>query len=199
MPEQGLDAIRLAGLVLQRLDQLGNVLEQKPAHPLLGHGTVRVAMISGGTDAATVASSATLTIERRTLPGETPEQVEAELRHLLDQLAEEHPAGKEASGQPGGFAYDLTRLVARSAFEADPNWPIVLQLDEQAERVLGRAVVQRGEPFWTDAGLVREAGIPCLRFGVDGAGAHAPDEWATEASIHQVAEILEDTIVAFCG
>ena len=189
MPGQGVDAIRHAGLVLQVLDDLGAGIEQKAAHPLLGHGSVRVAMITGGTDAATVAASATLTIERRTLPGETPERVEAELRHLLDHLA----------ATTAGFRYDLTRLVARGAFEADPAWPIVRLLDDQAERVLGRPIVQRGEPFWTDAGLVREAGIPCLLFGVDGAGAHAPVEWATEASIHQVAEILEDTIIAFCS
>ena len=189
MPGQGVDAIRHAGLVLHGLDQLQSGLEQKPAHPLLGHGTVRVAMIAGGTDAATVAPSATLTIERRTLPGEAPEQIEAELRHLLDHL----------TATTADFRYDLTRLVARGAFEADPAWPIVRLLDEQAERVLGHPVVQRGEPFWTDAGLVREAGIPCLLFGVDGAGAHAPVEWATETSIHQVAEILEETIIAFCG
>ncbi|TFC61138.1 M20/M25/M40 family metallo-hydrolase [Cryobacterium sp. TMB1-7] len=189
MPGQGVDAIRHAGLVLQGLDELRAGIEQKPAHPLLGHGSVRVATITGGTDAATVAASATLTIERRTLPGETPERIEAELRRLLDRLARD----------TADFRYDLTRLVARGAFEADPNWPIVRLLDEQAERVLGHAVVQRGEPFWTDAGLVREAGIQCLLFGVDGAGAHARVEWATESSIHQVAEILEDTIVAFCG
>ena len=189
MPGQGVDAIRHAGLVLHGLDELRSVLEQSPAHPLLGHGTVRVAMIAGGTDAATVASSAALTVERRTLPGETPDQVEAELRGVLDRLA----------ATTAEFRYDLTRLVARGAFEADPDWPIVRLLDEQAERVLGHAVVQRGEPFWTDAGLIREAGIQCLLFGVDGAGAHAPVEWATETSIHQVAEILEETIIAFCG
>jgi len=189
MPEQGVDAIRHAGLVLRALDDLRAGLEQKPAHPLLGHGSVRVSRINGGTDAATVAPSATLTIERRTLPGETPEQIEADLRRLFDALTRDTT----------DFAYDLTRLVARGAFEADPDWPVVRLLAEQAERVLGRPVVRRGEPFWTDAGLVLEAGIPCLLFGVDGAGAHAPVEWATESSIHQVTDILEDTIVAVCG
>ncbi|MGO4785654.1 ArgE/DapE family deacylase [Cryobacterium sp. W22_MBD10_FK3] len=189
MPEQGVDAIRQAGLVMRELDELRERLEQRPAHPLLGHGTVRVATISGGTDAATVAASATLTIERRTLPGETPDAIEAELRQLLDALA----------ADTADFSYHLSRLVARGAFEADPDWPIVLMLDEQAERVLGRAVTQRGEPFWTDAALVLEAGIPCLIFGVDGGGAHAQVEWATEVSIHQVTDILEHTIVAVCG
>jgi len=189
MPEQGVDAIRHAGLVLRALDDLRTGLEQKPPHPLLGHGTVRVAVIAGGTDAATVAPSCTLTIERRTLPGETPDAVEAELRRLLDHLAQGTP----------DFGYTLTRLVARAAFEADPDWPIVLELAEQAERVLGHPVEQRGEPFWTDAALVLEAGIPCLLFGVDGGGAHATEEWATERSIHQVAEVLEATIVSICA
>ena len=189
MPELGVDAIRQAGLVLRALNDLQARLERLPAHPLLGHGSVRVSQIAGGTDEATVAARCTLTIERRTLPGETPAATEAELRELLDGLARD----------ADGFSYDLIRLVARGAFEADPNWPVVLLLDEQAERVLGRPVVQRGEPFWTDAGLVHEAGIPCLLFGVAGAGAHAPVEWASEASIRQVAEILEGTIVAICG
>jgi len=189
MPERGIDAIRHAGLVLRALDDLGAGLERMPAHPLLGRGSVRVSTISGGADAATVAAECILTIERRTLPGETPDAVEGELRTLLEQLA----------GHTPGFDFTLTRQVARGAFEADPDWPIVLQLGEQAERVLGHPVVQRGEPFWTDAGLVLEAGIPCLLFGLDGDGAHAPLEWATEASIHQLAEILEDTVVAVCG
>ena len=188
-PEQGVDAIQHAGLVLRALDDLRAGMERKRPHPLLGHGTVRVSTITGGTDAATVAAGCTLTIERRTLPGETPEAIERELAGLLERLAAATPQ----------FGFELTRLVARGAFEADPDWPIVRLLDEQAERVLGRPVERRGEPFWTDAGLVLEAGIPCLVFGVAGGGAHAPAEWATEESIHQVTEILEDTIVAVCG
>ncbi|MGY4858348.1 M20/M25/M40 family metallo-hydrolase [Cryobacterium sp. AP23] len=189
MPQLGVDAIRHAGLVLQAVEDLRTGLEQRPAHPLLGRGSVRVSRINGGTDAATVAPSCTLTIERRTLPGETPAAVEEELRRMLDEL----------SRDTDRFDYELSPLVARGAFEADPAWPVVRLLAEQAERVLGRPVERRGEPFWTDAGLVLEAGVPCLLFGVDGGGAHAAAEWATEESIHQVTDILEDTIVAVCG
>ncbi|MBX0299499.1 M20/M25/M40 family metallo-hydrolase [Cryobacterium sp. 1639] len=189
MPALGVDAIRHAGLVLRALDDLQARLDRAPAHPLLGHGSVRVSQIAGGTDAATVAARCTLTIERRTLPGQTPDATEAELRHLLDGLARD----------TAGFSYELTRLVARGAFEADPTWPVVRLLAEQAERVLGRPIEPRGEPYWTDAGLVLEAGIPCLLFGVDGGGPHAPVEWATEESIRQVADALEGTIVAVCG
>ena len=188
MPEQGVDAIAHAGLVLRALDGLRERLESVQAHPLLGHGTVRVSMITGGEDAATVAPSCTLTVERRTLPGEAPDAVEAELVSLLERLAATTPE----------FAFRLTRLVARGAFEADPDWPIVRALSAHAERVLGVTPARRGEPFWTDAGLLHEAGIPCLLLGVRGGGAHADKEWAEVASVHRLTEILTGTITDFC-
>lgn len=189
MPHQGVDAIAHAGLVLRALDEFRARLDAAPPHPLLGHGAVRVSMISGGTDAATVADSCTLTVERRTLPGETPDAVEAELRTILDELA----AGTV------DFRYELRRLVARGAFEADPSWPIVRAVADSAERVLGAPAPTRGEPFWTDAGLILEAGIPCLLVGVDGGGAHADTEWATTASIRQLTDLLEGAIRTFCA
>ncbi len=188
MPHQGVDAIAHAGLVMRALDDLRSRFEAAPPHPLLGYGTARVSMISGGKDAATVADSCTLTIERRTLPGETPDSVEAELRALLEELAATTP----------GFQFVLKRIVARGAFEADPEGALVHAVAQSAQRVLGRPAPSRGEPFWTDAGLILEAGIPCLLLGVDGGGAHADTEWATVASIEQLTDILEGTIRAFC-
>ena len=188
-PERGVDAIAHAGLVLRALDELRSEIEAAAAHPLLGHGTVRVSTIAGGTDAATVAAACTLTIERRTLPGQSPDQVEAELRALLERLA----------GNVDGFRFRLSRLVARAAFEADPEWPIVRLLAERATEVLGRRPEVRGEPFWTDAGLLHEAGIPCLVVGVDGGGAHADTEWADAASVDALTEILTRTITDFCA
>jgi acetylornithine deacetylase len=189
MPHQGVDAIAHAGKVLAALDAMRERLEAGPSHPLLGYGAVRVAMIEGGEDAATVAAECRLTVERRMLPGEAPDAVEAELRALLEGLAATVPA----------FRYSLRRLVARNAFEADPEWPIVSILAASAARVLGRPPTRRGEPFWTDAGLIADAGIPCLLFGVTGGGAHASTEWVLESSIHQVTDIFTETILAFCG
>jgi acetylornithine deacetylase len=68
-----------------------------------------------------------------------------------------------------------------------------------AEKVLGRPAETRGEPFWTDAGLILEAGIPCLLIGVDGGGAHADEEWCTVASVRQLTGILEGAIRDFCS
>ena len=123
------------------------------------------------------------------LPGQSPEHVEAELRALLDDLAVTVP----------DFRFELRPLVARAAFEADTAWPIVQALQASARRVLGREPAHRGEPFWTDAGLILEAGIPCLVFGVDGGGAHADEEWADVASVRNLTAILEATLRDFCA
>jgi acetylornithine deacetylase len=185
-PELGVDAIQQASRVMRALEELGQSLEAEPEHPTLGHGTVRVATINGGTDAATVAPSCTLTIERRFLPGESTAFVEQQLRDTI------------AAADSNGATTTVTTIVARGAFEADPDWPIVQAVARHAASVLGEATT-RGEPFWTDAGLILEAGIPCLIIGVDGGGAHADVEWATVESIERLTHILEGTIREFCA
>lgn len=196
MPEQGIDAIAHARRVMDALDLLEAELEAAAGHPLLGHGTVRVATITGGVDAATVAPSATLTIERRFLPGESPDFVEQQLRLALLPLLD-GPDSATASDDNTARA-TLTRLVARGAFEVDPSWPIVDIVARATADVTGSAV-RRGEPFWTDAGLVVGAGIPCLVIGVAGGGAHADVEWATTESMTQLTEVLRRSIEEFCG
>ncbi|WP_105036354.1 M20/M25/M40 family metallo-hydrolase [Cryobacterium aureum] len=188
-PELGVDAIWHAGLALAALDGLRQRLNSEPAHATLGHGAVRVSKIAGGDDAATVAARCVLTLERRMLPGQSPDSIEAELRALFTELAVDEPQ----------FQFTLTRLVARAAFEAEPHWPIVRALTANAERVLGQPAKTRGEPFWTDAGLILEAGIPCVVFGADGEGLHADTEWADAKSVRALADILTGTITEFCG
>jgi succinyl-diaminopimelate desuccinylase len=189
MPEQGIDAIAHATRFLASVGELAVRLACGEPHPILGHGTVRVSTISGGVDAATVAPSCQLTVERRTLPGETADGVEAGIRQLLDALVEADPC----------VSYRLTRLVARAAFEAPRTSPLVEIVLAATERALGRPAVTRGEPFWTDAGLVAEAGIPCVLVGVDGVGAHATREVATVSSLARLALLLEDSVREFCA
>ncbi|RIJ54975.1 M20/M25/M40 family metallo-hydrolase [Clavibacter phaseoli] len=189
MPEQGVDAIAHAGLVLRELDALAERLAAGPRHPLLGTGAVRVSRIHGGSDAATVADSCVLTVERRFLPGQSTADVEAELRAALTAVAARTP----------GMVAELEALVARAAFEADVDGPLARAVLDSGARVTGSPVPHRGEPFWTDAGLVLEAGIPCILLGVTGGGAHADEEWAEVDSIRRLADVLEGAILDFCG
>jgi acetylornithine deacetylase len=179
-PELGVDAIAKAGHFLVALEQLNPTTE----HPMLGKGTVHASLISGGEEASTYPSSCRITLERRTVPGETPAQVEAELTAILDRLTATVP----------DFRAELTRTLARDPFEADHDAKIVRTLIA----ALGAPPVIRAEPFWTDCALLDQAGIPCLLFGVDGAGAHAATEYVDLASLDRLTEILTRTIIDFC-
>lgn len=185
LPEQGIDAIAHARQIMDRLDLLAARVDGRGSHPLLAPGTVRVAMIQGGVDAATVAPSCTLTVERRFLPGETVEAVERELVESLAGLL-----GERAS---------VRRLVGRGAFEAASDSPIRALVRDELAAVTGRPAVERGEPFWTDAGLFAEAGIPTVLLGPVGGGPHADDEWVSAPSLRQLAETLRRTADLFCA
>jgi succinyl-diaminopimelate desuccinylase len=186
-PEHGIDAIAGASDVIAALAALQRTLDGAPTHPLLAPGTVRVATINGGVDAATVAPSCTMTLERRTLPGETAEDVRRDLESSIATALVRSP----------GLGWSLRTLVARAAFESRPDSVIVRAVRAAAEDRLGRPVPARGEPFWTDAGLIHGAGIDCLVFGVAGGGAHSDEEWADVESVYALTDILENMLYVY--
>ena len=51
--------------------------------------------------------------------------------------------------------------------------------------------------IFVNPSILAEAGIPCVMFGGDGAGAHAATEWADEASVRALADILAQTAITF--
>jgi acetylornithine deacetylase len=188
-PDLGVDAIVKAGHFLIGLDRLSKQLEKGKGHPLLGKGSIHASLIRGGEELSSYPARCTLSVERRTIPGETPETVEAELRAILEELAFEDRS----------FSYELKPGLSGSTFETPTEEPIVQTTLKAAERILGRAAPLRGEAFWTDCALLAEKGIPCLLFGVDGGGAHAATEWATLESLRDVTLILTATVRDFCA
>jgi acetylornithine deacetylase len=105
MPDKGVDAIVAAAPVLTRLRELDESLGASP-HPLLGRGSVHASLISGGEELSTYPARCTLSLERRTLPGE--DGIAAELAALLD--------GVDASSRV---------LLVREPFAVDPEAEIV--------------------------------------------------------------------------
>jgi acetylornithine deacetylase/succinyl-diaminopimelate desuccinylase-like protein len=179
-PELGVDAIDLALDGLVALRAFGAELAARPRHALLGTGSVRVATIEGGTDAATVADRCVLVVERRTLPGEPDPGGELE-----NVLAPSRPSR-------------VVPLVARPAMEADADSRIARIVLEQLGRATGAPPTRRGDPWWTDAGLIAEAGIPVVLVGPAGGGAHADEEWVSIDSLGTLVEVLDGIIRAFC-
>ncbi len=188
-PDLGIDAIAKAGHALVSIERWGSRVRLGRQHPQLGAGSLHTSMIWGGEEASSYPAECTITIERRTLPGETGSSVETELRDLLHGLERTVP----------DFRWKIRRGLERRPFQADCEHLIVEHLLSQAEHVLGRRPPVRGEPFWTDCALMQDAGIPCLMFGADGEGAHAAEEWVDLSSARSLVEILTGTIRSFCG
>jgi acetylornithine deacetylase len=188
-PELGVDAIAKAGKFLVALEDWDRRLRANPSHARLGAGSVHASLIEGGQELSSYPAECRIRLERRTVPGETGETVAAEVRAILAKIAADDAT----------FEAELSIGLTRTPFESAPSAPIVDALRAAATARLGGVPDWRGEPFWTDCAILAAAGIPCVMFGVDGGGAHAAEEWAEEASVEALADILFDTAMAFCG
>src|SRR5919204_41389 len=82
-PHLGVDAIVKTGPVLTALRRLDRDLAAR-THPLLGRGSVHASIIRGGEELSSYPARCVLGLERRTLPGETAADIEAELGSLLN-------------------------------------------------------------------------------------------------------------------
>jgi acetylornithine deacetylase len=180
-PEVGIDAIRHAGLYLAALDGYATELCARGEHPLLGHGSFHAGTIGGGTAESVYPERCTLMLERRTLPGEHPEEVVAEFRSVLEDLC-----GREPSVDA-----TLRMTLERPGTE--------VSLDSQLVRGLREAGAARGMPApvegmtaWVDAAFLNEAGTPAVCYGPGSIEqAHTDDEWIDVGQIRSCADVLE--------
>lgn len=188
-PDLGRDAIVKMGHILVGLEQLDRSLRAAPSHRFLGSGSLHASLIEGGQELSSYPASCTLQVERRTIPGETPEQVETEIGKLIQEIQRTDPT----------FLASVKTTLVREPFEVAENAQIVQTLFKQSEALLGSAPEVVGDQMWMDAALLAAAGMPTVVFGPGGAGAHATTEWADLEQAQQCSEVLLATIQHFCA
>jgi len=188
MPEEGRDAIRMMGRVLGLLDALDHKLAQQKPHDRLGHASLHASLISGGQELSSYPAECRLQIERRTLPGESDAEIEAELRGLLQGLELRDPT----------FRATLRRMASRPPYEISPDAPIARAAAEAIREVRG-SVELAGMAPWTDTALLASAGIPGVVFGPCGRGLHGAEEYVELESVYACAEVLSRLILRFCA
>ena len=99
-PQLGVDAIAKMGHVLVALDVHDRAMRAKPTHNLLGSGSLHASIISGGEEISMYPAHCKLLVERRTIPGESKDSVEAEAQTILDEIAAADPTSKHKSRRP---------------------------------------------------------------------------------------------------
>lgn len=90
-PEEGINAIEGMMHIVERLKGLQQKLKSAEPHYLCGHGRCGPSVIRGGTIVSTVPDYCELEVDRRILPGETREDVFAQLSTLVCSVSEAHP------------------------------------------------------------------------------------------------------------
>lgn len=185
----GIDAITKAGYALVALDKYAAELTSRPHVKYLETPSVHASIIKGGEELSSYPAQCNLAIERRTVPGESPEGVRAELVAILDDVA----------ATTKDFSYELGGGFTRAPLQVSEDHEIVRLIQNHFQSHTGNPIGFRGEWYWTDAALMNDAGITTVLFGVDGEGAHAATEWATESSVHIVTDVLTDVVVEWCN
>lgn len=187
-PEAGVNALTHLGRLLGAVEEAGVRVRSGAAHSLLGHGSLLPVLAAGGQELYTTPASATVTLERRTVPGESQALALSELEGVLAELRSADP----------DFKATVTKLLAREPFEVPLDSRIVRVVAAAAEEVTGSPAPLVGAPYWTDAALVAAAGIPTVLYGPRGGGIHQRVEWVELASVETVRQVLVRSARAIC-
>ncbi len=179
-PEIGIDAITKMGRVLPGIEALDRDLRSRPTHPLLGSGSVHASLIEGGIELSTYPDRCRLSIERRTVPGETIGGMETAIGAILDHATAADPQ----------FAGSFQTGLARQPFEVATGEPIVQTLHAHVTAEVGHQPQLIGGLGWMDSALLAGAGIPTVVFGPAGEGAHAAEEWVDLESVSRCVNVL---------
>jgi acetylornithine deacetylase len=182
-PDEGVDAITRMAPVLTRLAGLQESLGVAGGQPLVGPPSVHASLIGGGQELSSYPARCVLSLERRTVPGETADDIRAECEALVD----------------GIDGAELRMGLTRDPFEVAPVEDVVGAITRAAEKVTGSRPRMYGDTPWMDAAFIQAAGIPTVVFGPDGAGAHAVEEWVDLASVAACSAALLEAARDFCA
>jgi acetylornithine deacetylase/succinyl-diaminopimelate desuccinylase-like protein len=117
-PTRGANAINGMARLIADLERYQAGVLDRRAHPLLGRPSINVGVIAGGVSANVVADACTIRVDRRTVPGEDPQAVIAELRSLA--------AERQALDPELTFTVDSFQIS--NWFQADADNPFTQRL-----------------------------------------------------------------------
>lgn len=172
-PSDGVSAIYAASQVVETVRGLHTAAQLGARDPLLGGPTWNVGTIEGGTGTSMVPRACTITIDRRTMPGENPHEI-------LDALLSDVRASLKHAAFDGHERVELAGTVdmVMPGFRTDPESPLV----HAATRALAAVDVEPRVTGWTAACeggyMAAHHGCPTIILGPGDINtqAHQPDE-----------------------
>jgi succinyl-diaminopimelate desuccinylase len=157
IPDTGIDALQGAVTILNALYEQ-NKLYKLTTSKVEGikHPYLNVGRIEGGTNTNVVPGKVVLKLDRRMIPEENPDQVEADVRRVIAEAAAKYP----------GITVEIKRLLRADALKPLPgNAPLVSALQKHGEAVFGEPIPTSGTPLYTDVRLYGATGVPSAIYG----------------------------------
>ena len=187
LPITGIDALEAATAVLNALyehrKRFGGTVSATPG---IGSPQLTVGLIKGGINTNVVPDRVTLRLDRRMIPEENPETVEAGLRALIAEAVQAVPQARA----------EVRRiLLARPLTPLPGTDRLAAILCGHASRVMGEPVGSKGVPLYTDARHYADAGVPIVLFGagphtIEEANAHRADERLPLSDLFKATEVV---------
>lgn len=187
-PEDGLNAVFRAVPFLRAFESMSDRL---PADDLFGRGTITVTGISSEPTAAVavVPNSCTIRLDRRYIPGETPEGCLAEIGEVVERVAAE--TGFEATVELENV-YPLMSI--------DPDHELVRRGSAAVEAVTGVKPPLGTWRFGVNATFMAAAGIPTIGIGPGNEDfAHTREEHVPVDELVRSSRIYAKLIEDLCG
>lgn len=178
MPAKGDSAITKMLRVVEALESR-YVPTVTKKHPMSGSAAMSVNVIRGGTQVNIIPEYCEIECDRRTVPGETEEQIWAERDAILSGLEVEHTAPYVVPAMGDELSHDFMAVLQ----------PILLRH--------GLDATGRGEPYVTDASHFGAVGAPTIVIGPgDLAQAHTKDEWVARDQLALAATVYGELMAA---
>jgi len=157
IPDTGNDALQGAVKILKAL-YAQNALYKQITSKVEGitHPYLNVGLIEGGTNTNVIPGKVTFKLDRRMIPEENPQEVEADIRRVIAEAAAACP----------GITVDIRRmLLANSMKPLAGNAPLVSAIQKHGQAIFGEPIPALGTPLYTDVRLYVERGIPGVIYG----------------------------------
>lgn len=176
-PQLGDNAIYRMARVVGALEDFAADLAERPPHELVGSPTLSVGTISGGTAVNVVPEHCECMVDRRLIPGETPDAAFEEISAVVSDLLRDED--------------DLTATLKDCAVETERSEEIVSAARRAVREFTGEDEPE-GVAYCTDGCDFSRRGIPLVVLGPgDIAQAHTADEWIEIAQLEIAAGIYE--------
>lgn len=195
-PETGQDALEASTAILQALyAHRADLATRTSDTPGIEHPTLVVGLIEGGINTNVVPDQVRFRIDRRIIPEEIPEDVEAETRAVIETAAQ----------TLDGIDVQIDRiLLARPFAPVEGSEALVETICRHATDVMGEPIGSEGVPLYTDARLYAEAGIPTAMYGagprsVLEANGHRADERLALSDLRKATNVIARTLAELLG